>query len=134
MKLEHQSNAGMGTCTTVHSEESVIRQAKNYMPNCYFPQSSDAEEWNRLVNNEYDRIAKLVIRERCASLNELCPQTCSLRQQLEQVRPVLEQEIRRRIRRDGYLFQLTLIRKQLISSILDAVKQNKGYIDTRQGV
>ncbi|WP_419490940.1 hypothetical protein [Alistipes putredinis] len=104
------------------------------MPNCYFPQSSDAEEWNRLVNNEYDRIAKLVIRERCASLNELCPQTCSLRQQLEQVRPVLEQEIRRRIRRDGYLFQLTLIRKQLISSILDAVKQNKGYIDTRQGV
>lgn len=86
MKLEHQSNAGMGLCTT-HSEESVIRQAKNYMPNCYFPQSSDVEEWNRLVNNEYDRIAKLVIRERCASLDESCPQTCSLRQMLERAVP-----------------------------------------------
>lgn len=65
-----------------------------------------------------------------SSLDESCPQTCSLRQKLEQARPVLEQEIRRRIRRDGYLFQLTLIRKQLTSSILDAVRQNKGYIDT----
>ena len=130
MKHEHQSNTNMGPCSTIHSEESVVRQAKNYMPNCYFPQSSNADEWNRLVNSEYDRITKLVIRERCASLDESCPQTCSLRQMLERARPVLEQEIRRRIRRDGYLFQLTLIRKQLTSSILDTVRRNKGYIDT----
>lgn len=130
MNNKYLSTTGVKTCISEHSEESVVRQAKNYMPNCYFPQSSNAEEWNTLVNNEYDRITKLIIRERCASLDESCPQTCSLRQKLEQARPVLEQEIRRRIRRDGYLFQLTLIRKQLTSSILDAVRQNKGYIDT----
>ena len=58
MNNKYLSTTGVKTCISEHSEESVVRQAKNYMPNCYFPQSSNAEEWNTLVNNEYDRITK----------------------------------------------------------------------------